>query len=267
MTTSVRETAVPHAATQSSRAGRTVIFVHAHPDDEAIFTAATMRRLADRGGRVILVTATGGELGEPLTPLAVGETMSARRRAELELAAARLGVSRLVLLGRRDSGMPGWPSARHPLAFARGRVDVLARRVAGLAESESAEAIVHYDDQGIYGHPDHVAVHRVGALAARMAGIRDYQATVDRDHLTRGPGTHVLDLASAGGHYGRPRTEITLEIRADAAELSAKHAAMSAHTSQIAPSSLDPAAFQYGYAREWYVHDATPGPDPLAELA
>ena len=75
----VFDPATPGAITQSSYDGRTVIFLHAHPDDEAIFTAVTMRRLADRGARVILVTATGGELGEPLTPLAEGEKMSARR--------------------------------------------------------------------------------------------------------------------------------------------------------------------------------------------
>lgn len=268
MMNAVREATTPETITQSDYSGRAVIFLHAHPDDEAIFTAVTMRRLADRGARVILVTATGGELGEPLTPLAEGESMSARRRVELEAAAACLGVDRLVLLGRRDSGMAGLPSARHPRAFARGRVDALARRLAGIAEDESAEAIVHYDDQGIYGHPDHVAVHRVGVLAARMAGIRDYQATVDRDHLGRTGGTHVLDLASGGGGYGRTRAEITLEIRATRAELSAKHAAMSAHASQIAPRSLDPAGFGEGYAREWYLHDESraTGPDTLAGL-
>jgi len=41
--------------------GRTVAFLHAHPDDESIFTGATMHRLARRGARVVLVTATAGE--------------------------------------------------------------------------------------------------------------------------------------------------------------------------------------------------------------
>jgi len=36
----------------------TVVFFHAHPDDEAIFTGGTMRLLADRGVRV--VTNAGG---------------------------------------------------------------------------------------------------------------------------------------------------------------------------------------------------------------
>ena len=39
------------------------MFVHAHPDDEAIFTGGTMARLAATGHRVVLVVATGGELG------------------------------------------------------------------------------------------------------------------------------------------------------------------------------------------------------------
>jgi len=231
-----------------------VVFIHAHPDDEAIFTAATMRRLADRGARVVLVTATGGELGTPLCELAPGESLHARRVAELEAAAEQLGVSRLVLLGRRDSGMAGWPSARHPRAFARARVDRLARRIADIAVAEGAAAVVHYDSDGIYGHPDHVMVHRVGSLAARYAGVTDYEATVDRDHLCATPGKHLLDLATGRpGAYGRPGGEIPLRLRATEAELAAKRAAMLAHTSQIAPESLDVPDFAGAYGYEWYL--------------
>src|SRR6478672_6524235 len=85
--------------------GRSVVVVHAHPDDEAIFTGATIRRLADSGARVVLVTATGGELGEPRVPLR-GRTLGQVRTEELEHAADLLGVQRLVLLGKRDSGIP-----------------------------------------------------------------------------------------------------------------------------------------------------------------
>ena len=62
----------------------TVVFLHAHPDDEAIATAGTMAGLAADGHRVVLVTATGGELGEvPEGLLAEGETLAARRAVEL----------------------------------------------------------------------------------------------------------------------------------------------------------------------------------------
>ena len=98
--------------------GHTVLVLHAHPDDEAIFTGITLRRLADAGARTILVVATAGELGGSRVPLRPGETIPERRLAELERASELLGVSRLVLLGRRDSGLPGWADARHERALA-----------------------------------------------------------------------------------------------------------------------------------------------------
>ena len=42
---------------------RTVVFVHAHPDDEALLTSGTMADLAAHGHRVVLVVATAGEAG------------------------------------------------------------------------------------------------------------------------------------------------------------------------------------------------------------
>lgn len=239
-------------------AGRCAVFLHAHPDDEAIFTAATMRRLADRGARVVLVMATGGELGERLAPLAPGENVHRRRLAELETAAQRLGVSRLVLLGRRDSGMIGWPSGRHPRALARARVDVLARRLAELIDTERAETIVHYDGRGIYRHPDHVAVHRIGAAATAMTGAIGYQATVDREQL-RGR-EHLLEAASGHtGDYGHLGRDIPVRLVATGTELVAKRDAMAAHASQIAPGALAAAGFADAYRHEWYLRSGPTG--------
>jgi N-acetyl-1-D-myo-inositol-2-amino-2-deoxy-alpha-D-glucopyranoside deacetylase len=53
-------------------AGRTVLALHAHPDDEAIFTGLTLRRLADAGARTVLVVATDGDLGGSRVPLRRG---------------------------------------------------------------------------------------------------------------------------------------------------------------------------------------------------
>jgi LmbE family N-acetylglucosaminyl deacetylase len=238
--------------------GRSAVFLHAHPDDEAIFTAATMRRLADRGARVVLVMATGGELGEQRAPLGPGESVGRRRLAELEAAAERLGVARLVLLGRRDSGMAGAAAGRHPRALARARTAVLARRLADVMVAESTGTVVHYDDRGIYGHPDHVAVHRIGALAAALTGASEYQATVDREHL-RGH-DHLLDAASGyTGDYGRAGAEITVRLTASDAELAAKRDAMAAHASQIAADALAGPRFGDAYRHEWYLRTGAPG--------
>ena len=242
--------------------GRTVVVLHAHPDDEAIFTGATIRRLADRGARVVLVTATAGELGTPRAPLPCGRDLADVRRAELEQAAEELGVARLVLLGRRDSGMPGWESGAHPRALVRADLRALSATVAQLAVRESAEAVVAYDADGIYGHPDHVAVHLVGRHAAELAGATSYEATVDREHL-HFAGAHVLDAAaSEPGRYGRVTAEITTAVAATPGELEAKRRAMSAHASQVDPAELEGDGFADAYELEWFVRR---GPAALLE--
>ena len=237
-------------------AGRCAVLLHAHPDDEAIFTAATVHRLARAGARVVLVTATAGELGPVLRPLRRGQTLAGRRRAELERACTLLGVARLVLLGHRDSGMAGWSANAHPDALARADVPTVARRLADLCAAEGAETLVHYDPGGIYGHPDHVAVHRVGAAAAALAGLSAYEATVDRSN--RG-GRHLVDRAAAGGPVGWDADGIATVVEADPADLAAKRAAMAAHASQVPRSAVRRAGFAAAYGREWYRRTGGPG--------
>ena len=66
--------------------------------------------------------------------------------------------------------MAGWESGSHPQALLRADLRALGTTVARLAARESAEAVITYDADGIYGHPDHVAVHLVGRHAAVAAG-------------------------------------------------------------------------------------------------
>jgi LmbE family N-acetylglucosaminyl deacetylase len=229
----------------------TAVVVHAHPDDEAIFTGATIHRLVGRGVRVVLVTATSGEAGEPRIPLQRGETIGRRRRAELERACELLGVDRLVMLGYQDSGAHDGPYPTGSLGSAAPAE--VARRVTEVVEAEQAAAVLHYDPRGIYGHVDHVQVHRAGALAARRLGITAYEATVDGDQLSRGP-RHLLHAAAGDdAELGVPAQSISLVVRADRAALTAKLAAMTAHSSQIGPEYLAPDGFDRGYGQEWFV--------------
>lgn len=244
----------------------TVVVLHAHPDDEAIFTGATAYRLARAGVRVVLVTATAGEAGQPRIPLRPGETLAERRVQELERACELLGIQRLVLLGHRDSGAHRGPYPGGTLGAAT--PDDVARRVAAVVEQEDAAALVHYDRGGIYQHVDHVRVHQAGALAARLTGVTGYEATVDGERLqaARGPGgaRHVLHAAAGEVPVGLPRHEITFAVEAAGPALLAKMAAMSAHASQIGPEYLDPATFGHGYGHEWFVRR---GPDTVLESA
>jgi LmbE family N-acetylglucosaminyl deacetylase len=213
-------------AQQLDLTGRTIAFLHAHPDDEAIFTGVTMRRLADHGARVVLVTATAGEEGQLLAPLRHGRTTADQRVAELERACAELGVARLVLLPYRDSGMPGTAANRHPRAFAL-QPEAVARLIADVLHHERVEALVHYDR---------------GALLPS--------------------GRHLIERAaprSLRDTVGSCSAQITTVIEGTGPELDAKRSAMAAHESQIPPSALVTAHFAATYATEWFTSAKHPG--------
>ncbi len=92
----------------------TLVFFHAHPDDESIATGGSMAKYSADGHRIVLVLATGGEHGETPADLADGETLADRRRAETLRSAATLGAHRVEFLGYSDSGMDGWGQNNHP---------------------------------------------------------------------------------------------------------------------------------------------------------
>src|SRR4029079_7033035 len=86
-----------------SESRRTLLAVHAHPDDEAITTAGTFLRCHDLGIRTVLVMCTRGECGEISDPaLPPPETLGQVRTGELEAAAALQAVDRIAWLGYRD---------------------------------------------------------------------------------------------------------------------------------------------------------------------
>ena len=72
----------------------TLVLFHAHPDDEAIATGGTMARAKSEGHRVVLVSATRGDLGLEFASrvLEPGEKLVDRRTAELHAAAEILGA-------------------------------------------------------------------------------------------------------------------------------------------------------------------------------
>ncbi len=242
----------------------TVTFFHAHPDDEAIATGGTMASLADQGHRVVLVTATGGELGEvPDGLLGPGETLAERRARELAEAARILGTGRQVFLGYEDSGMEGEESASRAGCFATADVDEAARRLADLLVAEGSDVLVTYDEHGGYGHPDHVQVHRVGMAAADLAGTPVvYMATMDRDFMRSlrsqavASGIDPAEVPEEADTMGEPGGRITTEV-AVGPWLGAKRLAMRAHASQIGEESFFLAmpddVFATVWSQEWYV--------------
>src|SRR3712207_1398509 len=83
-----------------------------------------------------------------------------------------LGVTDIRFLGGpgryRDSGMMGVPANEHPRAFWNADLDEAIGHAVAVVREVRPQVLVTYDEQGGYGHPDHIQAHRVamGAVAA-----------------------------------------------------------------------------------------------------
>ncbi|MFE9772775.1 N-acetyl-1-D-myo-inositol-2-amino-2-deoxy-alpha-D-glucopyranoside deacetylase [Streptomyces sp. NPDC005931] len=233
---------------------RRLLLVHAHPDDESINNGATMARYAAEGAHVTLVTCTLGERGEVIPPdLAhlTGAALGQHRLGELREAVRALGVRDARLLGGAgrysDSGMMGLPDNDDPGCFWQADVDEAAGLLAEAVLDVRPQVLVTYDDNGGYGHPDHVQAHRVAMRAVELAADAGWD--VPKVYWNRVPRSVAeeafvrlredlpgLPFAKAAGVDDVPGVvpdeRITTEIDGTA-HAAAKAAAMRAHATQI----------------------------------
>lgn len=159
--------------------GFRLLAIHAHPDDESSKGAATTARYAAEGNRVMVVTCTGGERGSILNPNmdkpGVLENMVDIRRDEMRRAAEALGVEH-VWLGHVDSGLPqGDPLPPLPEGcFALEDGVEVAKELVGIIREFRPHAIITYDENGGYPHPDHLKVHEASMIAWERAGDAEF---------------------------------------------------------------------------------------------
>src|SRR5690606_34212540 len=188
---------------------RHVLFVHAHPDDETISTGGTIATLVDAGVEVTVVTCTRGERGEVI-PAGLahlegnGPELAEHREGELAEAMRVLGVEDHRYLGdhgarladlppRRylDSGMV-WGDSGKPQpvpdldskALCSAPTEEVAADIAAVIAAIQPDAVVSYDADGGYGHPDHIRAHVAARRAADVMAVPFYavlppQATRD----------------------------------------------------------------------------------------
>ena len=262
-----RQNLEQHRAAQATRQDREVsviAFVHAHPDDEALLTAGTMRALFERGHRVVLIMATNGSAGLTSTDMTLD--LAERRTSELQHSAKVLGVAQVYWLGYSDSGLHGELIGN---TWCDGDAEEQIAKLLSIFRQENPDVVVGYDRAGGYGHPDHVRVHSVVAEAAKRAGISTLlEATIDRQTISA-----VLDFFSpliklfrvtevmslADGYSARADIGYVIDVRRWSAP---KRASMRAHASQAVggdvPRTLSlllkiPAPiFKRLFKREWY---------------
>ena len=241
-----------------------MLLVHAHPDDETIGCGATMAKYAAEGAHVCLVTCTLGEEGEVVVPelahLAADkeDALGEHRLGELADAMRALGVTDHRFLGGpgrwRDSGMMGLPTNDNPACFWQADLDEAVRELVHVIREVRPQVVITYDENGGYGHPDHIQAHRVAVAAFDAAGdpARYVDAgeawTPSKLYYTAFPKSFLrmgYEALKAMGEeapfgvtspddlpFGDPDEIVTTEI--DAREhLDAKMAAMRAHATQI----------------------------------
>ncbi len=189
----------------------TLMAVHAHPDDEASSTGGLLARCAAEGIRTVLVTCTDGQCGDgpggvkPGAPGHDPDAVAAIRRTELERSCSILGVDHLELLGYVDSGMMGWSTNEAHGSFWSTPVQDAARRLATIMRQYEPDVVVTYDENGFYGHPDHIQAHRITMAAADLLIDTGVPAKLYWSTL---PQTTMAEFAeavrAAGGDWDEP---------------------------------------------------------------
>jgi LmbE family N-acetylglucosaminyl deacetylase len=157
-------------ASDAGLAGRTVLAIFAHPDDESLACGGTLARLGDAGARVILLCATRGERGGPTGPVR-DDALGLVRVQELRCAAAVLGIAEVILMDHPD-GELDWD-----------RVAEFQAQIVATVRRYRPCAVITFGADGLYWHGDHIGVYErtstaLGGLGATAPPL--YHVTMPR---------------------------------------------------------------------------------------
>jgi LmbE family N-acetylglucosaminyl deacetylase len=149
----------------------------AHPDDESFGLGALIARYIAEGKEVYYVCATNGDVGTVKPEFLEGYSSIAELRlAELDKAAKVLGLTDVILLNYKDSGMMGSETSTDPACLWQAPPDDVTRRMVDVIRDIQPQVVITFNKYGGYGHPDHIAIQKATTEAFFKAG--------DLDHLT-----------------------------------------------------------------------------------
>ena len=131
----------------------TLLGIWAHPDDEAYLSAGLMATAVQAGQRVVVVTATAGELGTSDPEQWPPGRLAPLRRREMTASLAALGVTEHTWLDYPDGGCAAIPD------------DIAIAEIADVIAAVAPDTIVTFGPDGMTGHPDHQAVSRWATAA------------------------------------------------------------------------------------------------------
>jgi LmbE family N-acetylglucosaminyl deacetylase len=166
--------------------------VFAHPDDESLACGGVLALAARRGARVSLVCATAGE----------SRDRTGARVDELHAAARVLGIAEVTVL-RYDDGMLPWADG-----------DALEADIRAAILRERADTVITFGEDGLYWHPDHIAIHErttaaIAALGAAAPAL--YYATVPPGQMRGVMDAALANIARQPGDAPTPRFILGIE--------------------------------------------------------
>ena len=235
---------------------KSLLLVHAHPDDETINNGATMAKYVAEGARITLVTCTRGEEGEVLVPelahlaSSQDDALGPHREKELAEAMKIIGVSDHRFLGAphriwRDSGMMGTEPNSRSDVFWSANIDDAAQELVKIILEIRPDVLITYDTNGGYGHPDHIQAHRVAMRAAELARAagwaipKIYWNTIPRSVIEEGIaemkkiGSDFMGVEKAEDFPFAQPDELVTTVVDGGSFVEKKMAAMKAHSTQI----------------------------------
>ncbi|HET8822284.1 MAG TPA: PIG-L deacetylase family protein [Thermoleophilaceae bacterium] len=139
---------------------RGVVVVTAHPDDETLIAGGVLAACSAAGLETGVICLTRGEHGPIADPaLATRDTLGDVREAELRDACADLGVSWVKCYRRQDAHLP-WTNST-----------AVTRQIAQSIDASRPRAVITFGEDGLYYHPDHIAVHRFTRRALDLVAL------------------------------------------------------------------------------------------------
>jgi LmbE family N-acetylglucosaminyl deacetylase len=222
--------------------------------------------------------------------LATPETLGQVRENELRCAAGALGVSEVIFLGYRDSGMAGTPENSDPRAFINIPAEEVVARLAGIIRRVQPDVVITFEPNGGYGHPDHIAVHRHTLAAFHAAAdpacyarqgaawqaARLFYTAIPRSFFQDmrqrlkamgGDTSDLVHFEEAGLGWPDDQVHATLDV---AENIEAKWTALNCHRTQFGPNNpfrrLPEDDLRQMMSREHFAL-AWPSPEPSLRMA
>jgi LmbE family N-acetylglucosaminyl deacetylase len=230
-----------------------LLVVMAHPDDESMGCGGLILRHSRAGVPVNLICATRGEAGWSGKPRgARKEDLAQIRTDELREAAAGLAIGGVELWDYPDGGVD--------------RIDrqEITNRIWEQISRLRPRAVVGWGPDGVYGHPDHIAMGACtdSAVGSMTEGDRPalYHLAVDQQVAD----FYKIALRLAGENHELPlvvKDQVDVIFELDADEVMMKLRAIDCHKSQLEDWRVSirdhPRLMQLGYGHEPYIAAAS----------